>query len=110
MKTVALRHFGSRVVQTHDAMPFASNVERIMHGIKNSLGVLAPEDVARIQSILAKYDGRVSSTSPAGISSFDSGKAAAAEARAGVERIQAINTANREFWDQKTHATERSTR
>src|SRR5258707_1304101 len=43
-------------VETTDAA-FDDDVGRIMLGIKNTLGVLDPDDVLRIESILEKYCG-----------------------------------------------------
>jgi hypothetical protein len=108
MTTIKLKNIRGSLIgplRTQDARhgDDAAAVDRILIGIKNSLGVLSDDDVERIEAILQKYTGGSSTVNGLGAAragdAADAGRAAAAKVRAQVEQIQGIAKNYKSFWD-----------
>ena len=92
MTTIKLRQRGDLLHTTDsDRGPFDDPVDRIMHGIKNSLGPLSTADAARVRRILAAHSGGCGFTPDA---EFNRGNRQAQR-----ERIEGIAKRNADFWD-----------
>jgi hypothetical protein len=72
------------------------------------VGVLSAGDLAALKAILEKY-GSSRSTNRVGVASTDVSEAAAAvqQVRRGMEAVQSMNQANKNFWNDKNTAEER---
>jgi hypothetical protein len=116
MKTLSLRVTEPVRVRTMDARhgDDAAAVDRILNGIRNSLGTLSDDDVERIEAILQKYTGASSTTTQMGVSragdAADVGARGAATVRANIEHNQSVATGYRDFWDAKNAELARSIR
>jgi len=102
MKTISVRAFGP--LNTRDSA-FDDSVGRIMAGVKNSLGILDPVDVERIESILQKYTGGRTVTNATGVTrsgdAIADGRKAAAVVARNIAHNKAVSNGYRDFWDVK---------
>jgi hypothetical protein len=104
MKISLKNQFGTLVgpLHTQDARHDDDEaVDRIMHGIKNSLGVLSLLDVAKIRAVLEKYVGGSSTVNGMGIARAGDASDAGARVRANVENNAKVASGYRDFWDKK---------
>ncbi len=110
-----LQHFGARIgpLPTTDTALVATDVARVMAGIKETMGnqdmgVLDPIDVGRIVGIMRRYSsgGGVGTTNRLGVTTPDSSAAHAADAfHREVEHNRKVAKGYADFWKEKSLAS-----